>query len=193
MRFRLGLTSLLVVLALTACSAPTPAPEVEDAELQSQLDDAWERFHSAHPDVERPAVEVIRTVSLEDVDGLVEACVSDEGFPNGEFAAGQEEALALAYYVCQTRYPLHTKYNRPWNDEKWGYLYDYFTNELVPCLEAQGYTPPVGPSRQVFIDTEQTGEGWWFPYEAVPDDVSGDDWTRLNEACPQVPLGVYDL
>ena len=41
-------------------------------------------------------------------------------------------------YTCNAKYPMDPKSNVPLTDEGLGELFDYFTDELKPCLEAEG-------------------------------------------------------
>ena len=50
----------------------------------------------------------------------------------------QAGAHTLAMYTCNAKYPMDPKSNVPLTDEGLGELFDYFTDELKPCLEAEG-------------------------------------------------------
>jgi hypothetical protein len=186
-----------LLIALAGC-AQVPQPEVDmttrAGQLQAQIDGYWQSFTARNPGIERPEVDIERVVDLSEADAIINQCIEEEGFPDGEFATGQETQMELAIFVCKARFPLDPKYTRPFTDKQHAFVYDYYLNELVPCLEHEGYEQTVTPpSRQVYIDTGGEGAGWWFPYEAVDADISEDEWLRINELCPQAPLEVYDL
>lgn len=65
-----------------------------------------------------------------------------------------------------------------------GDLYDYFVNQLTPCLTSRGYQVDAPPSRDAFV--ENYYKGGWHPYLNV-DPPSQEEWEEINRECPQDP------
>ena len=85
-------------------------------------------------------------------------------------------------YVCSARFPLNASVYRPLNDKQLNYLYSYYVDELVICLESEGYSVDGIPSRQTFFENP----GAWAPYSGIPY-TDEAEWKRINRACPQAP------
>ncbi|MEL0625928.1 hypothetical protein V6245_03110 [Salinibacterium amurskyense] len=210
-----AITVLSVALALGACtplsergdespeaSSPTGQTSTEGAvtapSLEEQLDFEWSTVIARFPDAVRPDVPLIRYIDLHEWAPVQAECMNAEGFPDvsatpdgglssGTIPPGQEEAYAIAAYVCAAQYPRDPKYLTPWTDERLGMVYDYYIDKLIPCLKGEGYEPPDPPSRVTFID----GYDGWSPYLGVVG-YTQDEWFHINEICPQWPEGLYD-
>jgi hypothetical protein len=195
---------LTLGIALTACTGPSqvdstePTPEI-GAEASDQ---AWGLVASKHPGAERPDVEVIRVAQMDERPQLLATCMNEAGFPDvtvsadggvmsGEVSAEQSEAYDVAFYVCQTQYPLDPKYNEPLTDDQLSLLYEYYTGELSECLHGLGYTFSDPPSKQSFIDSYTTAP--WGPwYESVQQVTSDAEYDTLVRTCPQLPTNLYE-
>jgi hypothetical protein len=206
-------TVLGVSIAIAGCTAaptqggaPTSPPAAQSPagdpatapSLQEQLEYQWSKVVARFPEAVRPDVQLVRYIDQNEWASIQAECMNAEGFPDvfatrdgglssGEIPSGQEEAYQVAEYVCFAKYPLDPKYLTPWTDERLGRVYDYYANELIPCLEKEGYDPPEPPSRVTFID----GYDGWSPYLGVVD-FTQDEWFRINELCPQWPADLYD-
>jgi hypothetical protein len=184
-----------VLLALSGCSQATDTAQGATA-LQQQIDDSWSDFHSAHPDVERPQVEVVRVISMEEWSTVIADCLVRAGFAVTESYGGiaydtvptaQAEPFALAQYVCSATYPLDPKYNAEPTDDQLRTLYDYRVGTLTSCLEEQGYAIEAPPSFQKFVEND----GGWSPYDQLI--MSGVfDLSAMQKICPELPDGYYD-
>ncbi|TDD65397.1 hypothetical protein E1262_25300 [Jiangella aurantiaca] len=170
---------------------------VDDADMAdylAQLADEAESLGIADP----PEVDPIRFIRIDEYGPTLADCITDEGFPAeaegasgiafGEIPQAQAEAFALAQYTCAARYPVHPRYSRPFTDEQLSALYDYFVNDLVPCLEREGFGTANPPSRETFIATYSDPERAWVPYAEL--DVIGqaggpEGEAAINETCPQ--------
>jgi hypothetical protein len=193
MRIVVGVLGLL--LALSGCAQGADTTQNTTA-LQQQIDDSWKDFHSSHPDVERPQVEVVRVISSEEwatviADCLVQAgfavTASYDGIAYDSVATAQAEPFALAQYVCNATYPLDPKYNAAPTDDQIRALYDYRGGELTACLEEQGYAVEAPPSFQRFAEND----GGWSPYDQLI--MSGAfDLSAMQKICPELPDGYYD-
>lgn len=188
----------VLALVLAGCTAQPEAEPAGDPLLAQALEQNWRDFSGRYPSVERPEVEVVAVMDLEEYQPQLVACVREEGFPEATidpmggigYEGSQLDAYELAMYICRARYPLDPKYYEPLNDEQLGKLYDYYVTELVPCLEGEGYSTPPAPSRQSFVDNHLTEP--WIVYDDVPDSLSESAWYRLNEVCPQVTYTLWD-
>lgn len=110
---------------------------------------------------------------------------ADGGISHGAVPPEQAQALHEALHRCNIMYPVHPRYRERLTDEQRSRLYDYFVNELVPCLQAEGRRIGPVPSRETFIATFYTDESW-HPYHSVGAS-NQREWARLNERCPQRP------
>lgn len=71
------------------------------------------------------------------------------------------------------------------SDEELSRQYDW---ALVSrqCLIDHGQQISEPPSRQTFI-ANYYAENGWLPWDDVDDEMSGPEWFKLEEACPQGP------
>ena len=180
---RLALPSLLVaVLALTGCvSAREVPPPMPDAEIEQYLgnrvDAAWRNTGLAGT-VERPEpdtsgwVENYRTTR--NYEAMFE-CMQDAGIDEW----GMEEVDGgpvltsgtggvpappdqLAFYACFAASPTDFGWIHL-TDEELDYLYDYYRDWVVPCMQSKGYEFWDLPSRQAY----RAQLGGWVPYYSV--------------------------
>ncbi len=153
---------------------------------------AFERENGQPPPSD---VEFVRFIEHWEYGEVHSQCVREQGFDaQPTFDNGvtyedvpPEQGLALheAIYRCQVAYPVHPRYSLPWTEEMIRTLYDYYVDELVPCLIAEGYPSQEAPSWDSFLAGYNT-EHQWVPYDVVSVD-SEEEWQRINEVCPQSP------
>jgi len=110
----------------------------------------------------------------------------DGGVSYGTVPRDQELALHEAIYRCQVAYPVHPRYRLPWTEQMIRVLYEYYVDELVPCLVDQGYPAQEPPSWETFLASHGT-EREWNPYAVVVDRDDPQEWRAINETCPQAP------
>ncbi|MBF0671341.1 MAG: hypothetical protein IR160_02000 [Salinibacterium sp.] len=197
--------SVFLTVALVACSTSSPGPDVvplTQAEKEAKSSDSlrleWDALKREYPEALMPEVERVRFVPPEEWAEAMAACLSTEGFPaevtpdggvQRQVAAGQAMASDIASYVCNAKYPMDPQYEVKLNESQLRYLYKYYNNSLVPCLEDEGFRIPRAPSLQVFIDSYGTPDAW-TPYASlVGQPIVG--WIELNDACPQNPDGLF--
>lgn len=199
------LTITGVALALAACSVgaePSPTPSATPTSAATPTDpteELWGQVTARFPDASRPDAALVRFVSVTEMPQVQADCMHEQGFPDvrttpdggvtiANVPEGQQEALAVARYVCGVQYQVDPKYTDPFTTDEVNQLYDYFTTKLAPCLEAEGYAVPDIPSRGTFLDSyASTG---WNPYVSV-ETPSQDEWYRINLACPPWPEGFW--
>jgi hypothetical protein len=201
----------LAVLMTTGC-APTPATEVASiplpvveklsdaalAELAEQDQDATlDMLLRQFPDAAVPLVERQRFIAPEESVTVMPECLTEEGFVTVGSADGSwttegrtedAEKMAIATYICSSKFPIDPKYLVPLNDSQIAYIYRYQTEILTPCLEGAGYTVDAPPALEDFVASYFTDGGGWQPYEHVN---AGDLTVSLNVQCPQIPGHIY--
>ncbi len=192
------------MLVLAACSsAPTPpgrqfTPAELEAQARADVESAQDFLHEQFPDAVVPEVERIRFIDYTEWAHVMVGCMTDAGWTviEGEDGGmgssppdGQEEAFAIAQYVCGVQYPVDPRQTSPLNEEQLIYLYSYLTDVAVPCMEALGVTGiPDAPSQQTFVETYSEADAW-YPYSA---DMDAEQWSKVDKQCPQIPPGMYD-
>lgn len=123
-------------------------------------------------------------------------CMQDQGFEaeasdDGRSVGGdlppddQMDAHWQATYRCRIAYPLHPRFDVPMTDEQIRIVYDYFVDELVPCLEKEGYDIEPAPSWETFRSQWGTPESW-EPHSSVRA-PNRQEHLRIREDCPQRP------
>ncbi|UOE42822.1 hypothetical protein [Agromyces larvae] len=114
---------------------------------------------------------------------------SDGGLASGDLPSAQAATYNLALFTCEASYPLDPKYNAPLNESQRRFLYDYLSNELVDCLEEEGFDIGSPPSWQQFTESLD-GESMWSPFNELSG-ISPRRFHEVSEACPQIPTGLY--
>lgn len=173
--------------AHTQHPATRGAPE-SDAGFLEQYRSGLAELHGLS---EPPVVAVIRRVAPAEQSDLVATCMEDRGWPvevdpDGGVMASvpnhQMPALNESWYVCWASYPPLAQYLRPLDDDQLGQLYDYYVDDLTPCLQAEGYLIEP-PSRAVWLHDASTSDRHWMPYF----DVDGTPTNDVFQRCPASP------
>ena len=184
------------VLLLTGCVTvnPPPKPGLSDSEIKSfvrlQRDLIWSSI--ADPRGEKPSVRDIQIVQPRDFGDAYAKCMNDAGYFN-YFGAGDQYTVQSAGLLsdaemsetleCSARVqvdPAEFMLNRAQGD----YLYDYFQDSLIPCLELAGYRITDVPPRS------QLAYGGWNPYYIVQAESGFDPESPIVQRCPPVPSGL---
>ncbi len=189
----------LAALGLVACSNSLPSGTTTDSaasqeqSYQQYVDNQRDALLSVHPDADIPEVDLIRYVSATDWAPAIVDCMLGQGFGASLLAdggvsydeppAGQEEAQAIAVYVCMAEYPVEPT-SEQLTEDQLRTLYDYYVNELVPCLADAGYDVIDAPSFETFRDSYSTSP--WSPYSSVAPSTQAE-WDKINTICPQNP------
>lgn len=63
-------------------------------------------------------------------------------------------------------------------------LYDHMV-KMKACLADHGYATSDPPSKSVYIDDYLSGRAPWHPFAEVPASIPQEEWSALNEDCPQ--------
>jgi hypothetical protein len=192
---------------IVGCTAPgtgvaerrrPPAAATEGGpSIDTVLAESRQRLLAKFPQAQIPEVEFVRYISQDEYGEVRAECLTALGFPTaahddggfgGSFTRDQAEAHAVADYTCEVRFPLDPKYTAPLTNAQLVALYDYYVNELTPCLESAGESVGPPPSESVFIEG-YSGSDPWTPYLALG---TGADYAALEKACPSVPVTFYD-
>jgi hypothetical protein len=171
---------------------PSPAPdELTDAEREAvrmgYQDQFWQGVMSQYPDAVRPADPFTGYTAPDDMQNALNECFLSQGLtlgttidaegnssPGGAEASTEQQSIGM--FLCHARI---TGPTQPPNDAQLGYIYDYLTEFLVPCYEANGIQNPAPPTREEFVATWPHQN--WFPSTGL----FGDEREyAVNRACP---------
>jgi hypothetical protein len=97
---------------------------------------------------------------------------------------GTTVALAFANGTCVFD-PMLVPIPRPeLSGEELRYTYDYYRQDLAPCLDALGFRTLAPPTKAGFI----ASGGNWSPYDSVFTALlSAQDLATISRACPEQP------
>lgn len=163
--------ALIVLLSLTGCvHATTPLQSsFTDAERDAYARDRIEQIWAmSGTDREPPADLSVIFVSPGDWGTTVVNCLSEAGFSNytpldygfsweGSASTPEEDYARL---VCMASWQVDPAESGVMGPEQLGYLYDFYRESTVPCLERLGMTVLEAPTRAQFIETG----GNWYPF-----------------------------
>jgi hypothetical protein len=163
---------VMVLVGPTAlsCTATTETPAEED--LASARDSL------------RPAV------TKEERDDFIEECLAEFGLagvferrPGGGFTASGvgENEISIMQQCRESASERWPDPPPPVSATEFAALYDLYMKQ-AECLEQEGYEVEP-PSLDRYIDIQ----GNWVPYDDLPEMHDGQEWLRINEACPQSP------
>ena len=188
----LAVTVPMPDLGPSPAPAPQTAAETEQRRL-SNADQAWEQLLLQYPSAVRPQVTFGGYITDASEVAVMSACYTEQGVPiaNGYPAGAKKgdkpssigaeadtEQEAIGAYVCNVEHPYRP--SPPPTAQQLGYLYDYLTEFLVPCYEANGITELPAPTRAAFV------ANWphqnWFPTDGAA--MDGDRAAAIARACP---------
>ena len=194
MRFRALPILLVTALSLTGCvSAREVPPPITDAALQTylekRLDAAWLNT-GLDGIVQRPQSDpaaLVENFRKSDEESGFAQCVGlaglsalsfDEqnGGPSFWFSEGDkgEAAFQLALYSCFADNPSTFGIgDMMLTEEELAFLYQYYQEWIVPCLESKGYNVGQPPTWEEF--SEQSFYVW-VPYNAISPSVAEDPY-----------------
>lgn len=199
-----GAASLLAaaIMTLAGCVPTTTAPSAgdRDSELahirEVQLDAQWTNL--GFPAADRPADNGFEVVAIEDWARRVAGCMTSAGYENfhavgGTLQIGKSDPVSepraeeIDFFECRSAFQRDLGLEVGLTVEQRDYLYDYYQETLVPCLELAGVRIENAPTREQFA---AMGDGMgWNPYYALDTlsfaEVSVD--ARLLVQCPSFP------
>jgi hypothetical protein len=181
-------------IALTAPEPPPPLdPDVAFEQYQGGIAEQWAELQQKYPDAVRPRVGFVRFITSEEEPEVIAACLRAQGIPavideNGVGTTtpiGEEQRYDLAWFACAVQFPVDPSEYQPLTDDEMYFLYRFYVDEQIPCLEARGYEISSPPGFDDFRARWWSGE-MWAPYL----DVVENDFQRFlatQEACPPLP------
>lgn len=136
-------------------------------------------------------VELVREVSDGEYLQVQRECMTDAGWPPTDDGlsfsapAGQAEALSRALYVCWAQYPTPLAHRQPYDRDQLEMIYDWYVEEAIPCIEAEGHVVTGLPSRETFASTYLAGGHPWLPFDGLS--LGPQQSVALEDACPMMP------
>lgn len=125
------------------------------------------------------------TVECLEAQGFAARIGADGGVFPDEVPPDQSSALMEATYRCDVQFPVHPRYYLPPTVSQVRTYYDYYRDELVPCLRAEGQDVPDPPTWETFAGNYHSSSNW-HPYDFV-DTRSPQHQEDLNRTCPAQP------
>jgi len=96
----------------------------------------------------------------------------------------------LAQYTCGVRFPVDPKYSAPLDNKQVERLYEFYVEDLIPCIEDLGLVVPAIPTFQVFVEA-QAGDAAWNPVQqAVGSDP--EKYAQVYASCETFPASAYE-
>lgn len=159
------------MLALVACSGSQPTTADEPAPTGSFV----------HP---------------EEAEQAHLACMREQGFaaelhPGGGISydavpEAQSEALIEADGRCQESIQVDPRYRQSLDDEQLRWLYVWYVEESIPCLESEGFVGFSPPSEESFVENYYVEP--WTPYFDLEERLGAHRLDpELEERCPKSP------
>ncbi|WP_431798581.1 hypothetical protein [Microbacterium kunmingense] len=143
---------------------------------------------------------MVRYVAPSEAAPALADCLNSEGFEvsvrtdgnleSDSVPASQQESYAVAMWKCMAMYPYDPKFNQALTDEQIRRVYDYYVNELTPCLEDRGITVTDPPSETTFVEGYYSAPNLWTPYTNLPT-LSEAQVAELYAACPAQPSDLF--
>jgi len=188
------LAIVVAVLLLAGCvpTKPIPEPGFTDAEREAWFDATEDLFWSSLdlPDEERPVTER-RVVDQDEYQASWPECMSEHDWqltPEGGYVSEETDpdldGFSYAVFLCSASLA------RPPEDlgvpgpGRAAYVYDYFQDVLLPCMNAAGYGIESAPPRATFVTNP-----WWHPFLELTGDGSLPVPDDLLESCDPYPKG----
>lgn len=196
-----------VVLLLAGCAAPAPVPPgATDAEAEAvvteQLTTYWSSLGLDQALGDRPTPQRIAFTTADSWASAQVTCLVAAGLDarevSGGFAIDSDGALTrsegiAAQLTCLAQYPVDPRVDGFLSDAQALYMYDYFTERLVPCLELLGYDVPPAPARSSYLHLLRVGIPW-TPYERAdsgPIATTPAEWEIIDAKCPALPTDPF--
>lgn len=113
-------------------------------------------------------------VSADEWGFAIAKCMYNAGFDNyqggadGSYTSSGDDfsdAENVANYICDVSFEIEGQYDDWYNDAQLNYIFDYYRESLVPCLELRGLEVTGPPTRDEFLHHSY----YWHPYFALSD------------------------
>lgn len=182
---RKPLAGALIALTLAGCAPVTEPPPPTDAELAQYVAEqqAMQWYFLAPVEYEQPAA-FTELVRADDFVRRATDCST----------LSQQQDESLRHYLdesftCQVAlmlYPTEVAYYTP---AQLDFIYGYFKDSLVPCLQLQGLDVGYAPSRDEF--TGQAGIIPWDPYSELGAALPPSRADEITQRCPPMPTASF--
>jgi hypothetical protein len=197
------LAGLCVILTGCSTAAQNPASITaaqRKAATEADLNVRWEQVEPGNPSYLRPTVPIIRYVNYLDEGPVLAKCMRESGYPHVAWSLKggivdtdvkpvDRFPVEVAIYICEAQYPSDPLELGYLSDAQQKYLYEYWSNETVPCIRAHGALvgdlPPVGQFGEGYEDVAVFNP---FSHAKLPDGVTQ---SYLLTACPPYPGQLY--
>lgn len=131
----------------------------------------------------------VRAECLEEEGWLVEITVDGSGIRFPEVTPEQSIEMAAADERCGDRYPVDPKYRQPLSTSQLQFLYNWYNEVSIPCLEGEGYSGFDPQSLDAFIEGYSRGNAW-TPVDDIFEQLRTEGpnaLARLYQKCPAGP------
>jgi hypothetical protein len=90
----------------------------------------------------------------------------------------------VQWWVCSQQYPQEDEYAWMLSAAQLEWLYDFFAQRHIPCLNTLGIEVDGFPPREEFLEFSR-GSPSWLPYPSVMHPTpSSSEWTLIATRCP---------
>ena len=171
--------SVVACIALLAGCATTIPAGPTDADLEAytarSLDAAWKQVGADTP---QPVIARERYITNAQYVPVMGACM----------AKPQSTDAAVAWFICQSKFPVTPTEYRVLSDAQITYLYDYLKRWTIPCLTVHGYPVALIP-KATFDDYG----GLWNPLYSsdIASDITDEEYATLNTECGVDVVGAF--
>jgi hypothetical protein len=203
-----GVAALLAVLCLllTGCAEPPPPDPASitaaqrRAATEEDLAMRWEQVQPGDPTFARPVVHIVRYVNYLDEGQVLATCMHTAGYPHVTWTFGgglvdtdlkpvDRFPVEVAIYICEAKYPPDPLELGYLSDAQEAYLYEYWSNDTVPCMRERGAVlsdlPPIGQFGEGYEDVAALNP---YQHAKYPNGVKQ---SYLVTVCPPYPGEVY--
>jgi hypothetical protein len=168
-------------------------PEQKREFYEATIESRWAEIKETFPSAVRPTETLVRFVARDDYGTVIVNCLADRNQDAIVLGGGSdyrldvaqgEQSAAIAEFACISQYPLDPSEPRL-SDYATKRLYQYLVEELVPCLEREGYEISEPPTLEEFGSGLQ-GDTPWSPYRDV-EETDAARFAEVRSACPPLP------
>jgi hypothetical protein len=191
---RAALAAAVALLALTGCvqAAQPPAEgaslEQREARAVRQADLLWQISSFAD---QQPANQPHEFISQSEWADAIVGCMTAAGYEGYvsdgtgySFESSSGEAESVMHLTCSSQWVVLPTEDEMLGDAQLSYLYDYYQQELIPCLTLAGFRVTSAPTRTEFVESR----GEWIPQMTMEGpnangfDVGSKPWYRSSDS-----------
>ncbi len=141
-----------------------------------------------------PTAQLVYYIDPREYGRVMAECMRSEGWPAVETSDGglgfneaipdeQAQAQQDSWFRCMYMYPVHPMYDVPFDDRQLRVIYDYYVDELIPCLAAEDQVLEA-PTFETFVGRWESPSPW-TPYGELVTQLPPDERERVRQACPE--------